>query len=98
MLGRLDATSLRRDIEVAATRFSAHAGAREGPGVLGDVLEEALAPAFVDGCPARGPFGAQWRQSRAGKDQWDLFTALDDAFERVAAGRQERLERSRALG
>jgi hypothetical protein len=33
--------------------------------------------------------------ARAAKDRWDLFTPLDDAFERIAAGGQERLDRSR---
>jgi hypothetical protein len=31
----------------------------------------------------------------ARKERWDLFTHLDNAFEQIAAGRPERLERSR---
>jgi putative nucleotidyltransferase with HDIG domain len=33
--------------------------------------------------------------ARAEKDRWQVFTPLDDAFERIAAGGQERLDRSR---
>jgi hypothetical protein len=32
--------------------------------------------------------------ARAQRGRWDVFTPLDDAFERIAAGGQERLERS----
>jgi putative nucleotidyltransferase with HDIG domain len=35
---------------------------------------------------------------RAGCDRWDLFVTLDDAFERVAAGADQRLARSRVSG
>ncbi|MCH8618304.1 hypothetical protein [Undibacterium sp. TS12] len=31
-------------------------------------------------------------------DQWDLFTGLDDLFERIAAGGSDRLQRSRYPG
>ncbi|MEI8259184.1 MAG: HD domain-containing protein [Deltaproteobacteria bacterium] len=33
--------------------------------------------------------------ARLARDRWDLFVALDDAFESIAAGGAERLERSR---
>lgn len=33
--------------------------------------------------------------THAGKGRWDIFTPLDNAFERIAAGSQNRLERSR---
>lgn len=33
--------------------------------------------------------------TRSGRDRWEMFVTLDDAFERVAAGADERLARSR---
>jgi putative nucleotidyltransferase with HDIG domain len=33
--------------------------------------------------------------ARLGRSRWDVFVALDDAFERIAAGGGDRLERSR---
>ncbi len=47
------------------------------------------------GDPPGMNYEARWS---APCDRWDLFVTLDDAFERVAAGADQRLARSRVSG
>lgn len=89
---------LRHGIDPRVARMClTHARWREAPDVTLEELLVALADSLWKG---RRDDELEQRvidvvAARAGVGRWDVFTPLADAFERIAAGGQDRLERSR---
>lgn len=93
-----EALLLRHGVEPRVARMCrTHARWRDEPEVALEDLLVALADSLWKG-KRSGELERRVIEAvatSAGKGRWDVFTPLDDAFETIAAGGQDRLERSR---